>query len=195
MGFGGSFFSNNAGPQQDETTGYYVKTGPALQLNVGARIVKRFIPYLMYEHGFLGAGRRFDGGDSPSAAADLIGIGFRYIAGDVDSVGFLTDISVGARTITVKNGPDTYKISGLEFLRLGLGAEIRITTLFTLSPMAYISGGQMTDTQGQVTYSVQGSTDGITRPPYTSGTIPGYGQTSYVVVGIGCGAHFDIFGK
>ena len=53
----------------------------------------------------------------------------------------------------------------------------------------------MTDTQGNVTYSTQGSTDGITHPPYSSGTIPGYAQTNYFVVGIGCGAHFDIFGK
>ena len=33
-----------------------------------------------------------------------MGIGFRYIAGDVDSVGFLSDLSVGLRTISVTNG-------------------------------------------------------------------------------------------
>ena len=193
LGFGGNFYDNPQNGGTGETTGNFVKNGLSLGIDVGARLGKRYLPYVFLEHGFMGQGHRFEGSNATSAS-DLLGIGFRYTAGDVDSAGFLTDISIGIRTITIKNGGDTYKMQSLEIFRLGLGAEIRISTLFVLSPMATLSGGAMSDTDGHVTFSSEGSKDGITSPTYQDGKQIA-DQRGYIVVGIHCGAHFDVFGK
>jgi hypothetical protein len=191
LGFGGNFFQNEF--NEGETTGNYLKNGLSLGLDAGARLGKRYVPYIFLEHGFMGQGHRFEGSDTTSSA-DLLGVGFRYTAGDVDSAGFLTDLSIGIRTVTVRNATETYKMQSLEIFRLGLGAEIRISTLFVLSPMATLSGGAMSDTTGSITYSADGSHDGITKPLYENGKQI-QNQRGYVVVGIHCGAHFDVFGK
>jgi len=195
IGFGGYFYENEFG--QAETTGNFVQNGPAIELNVGARLGKRYIPYLLWEHGFMKQGHRFEGTDA-SASSDLLGIGFRYIAGDVDRAAFLSELSIGIRTITVKNGGETYKMSTWELFRLGLGAEIRLSKLFTISPMGHISSGVMNDSDGNITFSQQGSqdhtSDATRHPTFVNGQNIQSGR-GYVVVGIGCGAHFDFFGK
>ncbi len=193
LGFGGAFYQNEF--NEGETTGNFVRNGLSLGVDVGARLGKRYLPYVFLEHGFMGQGHRFEGSDATSSS-DLLGLGFRYTAGDVDSVGFLTDISVGMRTITVKGGGSTYKMSSLEIFRLGLGAEIRISTLFVLSPMATLSGGAMSDTESNshIAFSAEGSRDGITHPTYENGKQIS-NQRGYIAVGLQCGAHFDVFGK
>ncbi len=190
IGFGNSFFDNEQG--QPETTGNFVRNGLAAEIDVGARLGKRYTPYVFLEHGFMGKGHRFEG-TTATASSDLYGIGFRYTAGDVDSAGFLSELSVGVRTITVSNGSETYKMSGLEIFRLGLGAEIRISTLFVISPMAQLSGGTMTDTKGSITYAPNQG-DALTHPTFQNDQQI-IAQRGYLILGLGCGAHFDFFGK
>ncbi|AKU97456.1 hypothetical protein AKJ09_04120 [Labilithrix luteola] len=191
MGFGFSFFENRSG--HSETTGNFVGNGLAPQIDIGARISRRYIPFLFWEHGFLSKGHRFDG-DSASASTDYYGIGFRSLSGDVDSVAFLTEISIGKRVISVTNNGETYKMSGLEFFKLGLGAEIRVQTLFTIEPVFSIATGTLNDTEGSVRFSAEGSKDGITQPAFRNGeTIEN--PRAYVVLSLGVGIHFDLFGK
>jgi hypothetical protein len=186
MGFGFNWYRNADGT--NETTGNLVGNGVAPEIDVGARISHRYMPYLFFEHGLMLAGHRFDGDSEASASTDFYGIGFRFLSGDVDSVCFLSDIAVGKRVVTLKNGSGTYTMSGLEIFRLGLGAEIRVMTLFTLEPVLSISGGSLNDTEGNITFS-----DGK-KPPYTNGkTIDD--QRPYVMLSLGVGAHFDFFGK
>jgi hypothetical protein len=196
MGFGGYFYQNQdlpTSPGEGETTGNFAGNGPAIELDVGARLAKRYIPFLLFEHGFMAQGHRFTGSDA-TTSSDLLGVGLRMVSGDVDSAGFLGEISVGVRSITVKGNGQEYKMSALEIFRLGLGAEIRLATLFSLSPMAHISGGVMNDTDGTIAFSPDGSRDGRTAPTYTQGQNI-QNQRGYVMVAIGCGGHFDIFGK
>ena len=185
MGFGGSWYAIS--DQQDETTGNLVKQGPAFEFDVGAPLGRHYIPFVFVEHAFLGAGHNFEG-ISASATSDLYGVGLRSVSGDVDSVGLVTEITIGRRTVAVSSGNTTYSLSSIEFLKFGLGAEIRISTLFTLSPLAFIGTGQMNDSNGDVTYA-NGN-----HPVYTQGE-PVRASQTYVVIGIGVGAHFDIFGK
>ncbi|WP_394825072.1 hypothetical protein [Pendulispora albinea] len=191
LGFGGNFYRNQN--RELETSGNFVRSGPGLELNVGARLGRKYIPFLFWEHGFMRQGHRFEGSDATSSS-DLVGLGFRYIAGDVDRAGFLSELSIGIRTITVKKGGETYKMSGWEIFRLGLGAEIRLSKLFTISPMGHISSGVLNDTDGDITFSAEGSRDGLTHPTSIHGRGIQDGK-AYVVVSIGCGAHFDLFGK
>jgi hypothetical protein len=190
-GFGFNFFTNRS--SKSETTGNFVGNGPFGQLDIGARISHRYVPYLFWEHDFLPAGHRFDGA-SASATSDFYGIGFRMISGDVNSVGFLTDLSIGQRKVSVTNNDQTYTMSGLEIFKLGLGAEIRVSTLFAITPLFSISGGSMNDTKDTVRFSANGSGDGITEPAFKNGeTIDN--TRPYVVLSLGVGVHFDVFGE
>ncbi len=191
LGYGGYFYDNEQGKK--ESTGNFIGNGLAVELDVGVRLGKRYVPYVFIEHGFVAQGHRFAGSDATSAS-DMYGLGFRYTAGDVDSAGFLTELSVGIRTVSVSNAGQTYKMSAFEYFRLGLGAEIRISTLFVISPMAHLSGGAMDNTSGTVGFSADGSKDGIKEPTYRNNDNI-LTQRGYLIVGIGCGAHFDVFGK
>lgn len=192
LGFGNAFFENDL--RRPETTGNYLKSGPSLQLDIGARLSKRYVPYVGLEVAALPVGRRFDGTDA-HARSTFLGVGLRLIAGDVDTAGFVADLSFGIRTVTLTRGDDSYSMRALEIFRLGLGAEIRVAPRFTLSPMFQLSGGQMVGTDGRITYAA-GQGDGLAGPSFQGGTDiePGR-QMTYLVVGIGCGAHFDLFGR
>ncbi|MBX3218558.1 MAG: hypothetical protein KF850_41515 [Labilithrix sp.] len=192
VGFGFSFYENEGG--QPETTGNFLGNGVAPQIDVGARISYRYIPYLFWEHGFMGQGHRFDGSQARSST-DFYGIGFRYVSGDVDSVAFLTDLSIGKRVVSVSNGTQTYSMSGIEFFRLGLGAEIRVATLFALTPLFSISSGALNDSEGDVAFTCAPScADGVQGPTYKNGQVI-QSARAYVVLSLGLGIHFDVFGK
>ena len=186
MGFGFNWYQNKNGTS--ETTGSLVGNGMAPEFDLGARLSHRYMPYVFFEHGFLLAGHEFDGQQGASASTDFYGIGFRFLSGDADSVAFLSDIAIGRRVVTVKNNGQSFAMSGLEIFRLGLGAEIRVTTLFTIEPVLNISGGSLNDTEGTITLK-----DG-SEPPYKNGQTIDQARP-YVMLALGVGVHFDIFGK
>ncbi len=192
LGFGFSFYENERG--QPETTGNFVGNGVAPQIDVGARISYRYVPYLFWEHGFMAQGHRYEGSGARSAT-DFYGIGFRYVSGDVDSVAFLTDLSIGKRVVSVSNGSQSYLMSGIEFFRLGLGAEIRVATLFALSPLFSISSGALNDSEGDLPFRCSPKCgDGVQGPTYKNGQVI-QSARAYVVLSLGLGIHFDVFGK
>lgn len=190
--FGNSFFRNENG--QSEVTGNFIKPGLGTEVDLGVRLEKRYIPYVMYERYWsFGDGRRFQGIDSTSYG-QFYGFGFRYLFGNPDFVAGFTDLSFGRRVVGVTAGNDSYSMSTFEFLRLGLGAEIRLTSKLTLSPQITLSSGVMQGTSGRVTYAASRQGDGLVQPRYAGGaTIED--TTSYIVFGLGVGAHFDLFGK
>jgi hypothetical protein len=191
MGFGFSWYRNE--DQTSETTGNLVGNGLAPEVDVGARISHRYMPYLFWEHGFLPAGHRFAGEKDASGSTDFYGIGFRFLSGDVNSVSFVSDLAIGNRVVTVSNGGQTYKMSGLEYFRLGLGADIRVMTLFTIEPLLSVSTGSLNDTEGSVTFAPNQG-DGATHPRFQNGkTIED--ARRYVMLSLGVGVHFDLFGK
>jgi hypothetical protein len=192
MGFGFRFYEHSTGTDLvPETTGNFVGNGLATQLDLGARLAHKYVPYVFWEHGFLGQGHRFEGTNATSSS-EFYGIGFRF--GGADDVGFISDLSFGERIIRVSNGSDTYEMSGLEIFKLGLGAEFRLQTLFTLEIMGTVSGGSMTDTKGTVTYGAEGAKDGLTHPDFENGALIN-NQSTYVNLTLGVGMHFDVFGK
>jgi hypothetical protein len=188
---GALYISDAFSPSGIETTGNFVRPGLALEADVGVRLARRFIPYFALEVGLVGAGRRFEG-TATNAATTFTGLGFRYLAGDVDSVSFASDISLGFRRFQLSNASSTWTATAFELFRLGFGAEIRLSTHFTLSPMLTLSGGSVTETSGSIAFAPN-QPDGMTGPP-TNG-IPPAAQQSYFVIVLGCGAHFDLFGK
>jgi hypothetical protein len=190
--YGGSFYEYQVGSDRSqlETTGNIVRPGVALEVDIGVRLARRYVPYLFLEHGVMQKGRFFEGTDA-RVASDYLGIGFRTIFADPDEVGFVTDIALGVRTLSVSNATQSWSISALELFRFGLGAEIRVTSKFVLSPMFTVSTGSMSDTSGSISYA---STSAIQGPVFQNGASVTSSRV-YIVAGLGCGAHFELFGK
>jgi hypothetical protein len=196
LGFGGGFYGvpvGNPPVSSTEWTSDLVTPGPALQADLGVRLGYRFTPFVFYERAILGTGSRFAGDTGTSAYSELYGAGLRFVAGDVDSAAFLTEISIGERTVGVQANGSTFRMSGFEYFKLGLGAEIRLSNHLVLSPLASLSTGSMTNTSGTVLFSPAGSTDGNTRPPFENGASI-TDQRGYVMLSLTCGAHFDLLG-
>jgi hypothetical protein len=208
LGYGGGLYTNDASPPPGnpgiETTGNFVRNGLAIQADIGARLARRYIPYLTLEVGLMGAGHRFEG-TSTHALTTFVGVGFRFLAGDVDSTSFAGDIALGVRKFQLSNASGTWSISGLEIFRLGFGADVRVSSSVTFTPMITLSGGTLTDTSGTVNFapnqsdgqSVPSATDSTGRVvPFTGNQgIPAAYQQTYLAIVLGCGVHFDLFGK
>lgn len=195
LAFGGSLYVNNQATGTKETTGNILGPGAGLELDVGARLAKRYVPYLGLELGLVPPGHRFENDPSSvRAGTSFLGLGFRVVAGDVDTIAFVADLSLGRRTFSITSDGSTWTMSGFEFPRLGLGAEIRINSHFAVSPMITLSGGTMTDTSGSISFAPNQG-DLKTMPPFTgSGGIPSAAQASYYAVFLGAGMHVDLFG-
>ena len=202
LAYSGGLYVNNQQTGSIETTGNFVRPGLGLELDVGARLGKRYVPYLALELGVAGAGHRFD--SSTSASTSFLGVGFRYLAGNVDAVAFASDLSIGIRKFQVANASGTWTASGLEIFRLGLGAEVRVNNYFAVSPMITLSGGTLTDTSGSISFAPNQG-DGQTGPgtllqsgaflPFVQNqNIPSGAQTTYIAIVVGCGGHIDLFG-
>jgi hypothetical protein len=176
-----------------------IGSGALTEVDVGGRFGRKFLPFLFFAHFFAakGAASRvppprtstagivqptINDASVTSSSANLLGFGFRY-AFNPDKVGFLAELTFALRFVDVRFS-DGSKLSAQapgEF-RLGLGADIRISELLGLSPMAILSAGSYSD----VTVKYGGSgTD--------KSAIEDIGSHGYV--GLQLGGHFDLFGK
>ena len=148
-----------------------------------------------WSSGSSGAGHRFDE-TSTGAGTSFVGVGLRLLAGDVDNVSFASELSFGFRKLQVSNDTGTWSATAFEFLRLGLGAEIRLTSHFTLSPMLTVSGGTFTNTSGSIGFGPNQGDGQTGTPDYVNhGQITSGNQANYASFVLGCGAHFDLFGR
>jgi hypothetical protein len=191
LAFAGHFYENERGAR--ETTGNFLGPGLGAELDVGVRFAHRFVPYVFWERGFMTDGNRF-GGRDVRATNNFFGLGFRWTLGSPHDVGFLIDVGVGARSVSVSDDASTYRMRAFEIARLGVGTEIRMSRSFVLSPLVTLSSGTMGSSEGTIDYGPVGSRDGITRPRYTGGARIDETRT-YVVFSAGLGAHFDLFGR
>ncbi len=145
--FGGMYYTDpNTG--NEERVSSFVTNGIAPEVDLGARISRRYIPYLALELGFVGPGSRFPSAGRGRLPGPRTFVGSRlplprqaYPA----SVSFASDLSLGFRKFQVDSGGSTWTGSAFEFLRLGLGADIRFTDYFTISPMITLSGGSVSE--------------------------------------------------
>jgi hypothetical protein len=195
LAYGGGLFLDNPATQAQETVGNFVRPGLDLEVDVGARIDRRYIPYLVGELGVVGPGHRFEG-VSASAGTSFLGVGFRFLAGDVNSVTLVSDLSFGVRRFQVSSGGQTWSAMGLELFRVGVGVDWRLSDHLSVSPMLTLSGGSLSSMSGFVAYAPNQG-DGLTGTPtnFANGSIPGSSQSTYYAVALTCGAHYDLLSK
>jgi len=173
-----------------ETTGNIVKPGPVLQGDLGVRLFRRFVAYGFYERGFLTQGTLFRGTDA-TLASEYAGGGGRVIFGNPDRLGFVLDLALGVRTLSASGSTGRWHMRTLELFRFGLGAEIRLTDFFVLSPMFTVSTGAMSTASGDIRYAP--GTSVLDRPVYVDGAELAAART-YLIAGLVVGAHFDLLG-
>jgi hypothetical protein len=130
-------------------------TGGALvEGDVGVRFARSFILYGFWEHAWMGKGsdpawRMPDPGsnfgDQNSATTDYTGLGFRW-SSRPSSVGVLVDVGLGYRWFRERwSSGAKMDLQGFGEFRLGLGADVRVTRLFSLTPLLTISSGSFSD--------------------------------------------------
>ncbi|MBK7582426.1 MAG: hypothetical protein IPI67_19770 [Myxococcales bacterium] len=122
----------------------YASSGPLWEVDVGMRFTRNYNVFFTWERAALGkgsAGPDANGGQK-TGSSDYYAIGLRF-SSDADRVGFLTEIDLGWRRFKAEweDGTQLQMTEApLEF-RIGLGADIRVTPFFSLSPMVTLGAG------------------------------------------------------
>lgn len=164
----------------------YVAQGPALELDLGARVSRNYNIYGLWEHSWLGAGSATSAnqGQPDHAESDFLALGIR-VSTDPEQLGFVLDIAVGSRRMRAvwADGTELQMTDAPFETRLGIGADVRISESWSLSPMLSLGLGSF----GKVQWvnpdkSVQ------------SATQPGDVALTHGWVGIQMAAHVDAFG-
>ena len=122
----------------------YASSGPMFELDAGVRLSRAYTAFALWERAQLGAGSDNGGDDGKQdhAESDFWAVGLRA-SSNPDRLGFLTEVAVGyrrARTL-FKNDVE-YQFTDAPFeARLGLGAELRLNRLTSLSSLVTIGVG------------------------------------------------------
>lgn len=164
----------------------YVAPGPALELDVGARLARHYNLYGLWEHSWLGSGSATsaDRGQPAHADSDFFALGLR-VSTDPEQVGFMLDLAVGSRRMRAQWSDGTqlqFTEAPLE-TRLGIGADVRLNDSWSLAPLLYLGVGSF----GKVQWV---NPDGTVQ----KATQPGDIALSHGWVGLQMAVHVDAFG-
>lgn len=164
----------------------YASSGPMFELDAGLRLGRHYNVFVLWERASLGAGSedipalgKQTGGDT-----DFYAIGVR-ISSDPNKVGFLTEIDLGYRRARSQwdSGAELQLTQApLEF-RLGLGADIRLSKAFSLSPLVTLGVGSFGDAEWV-------NPDGSR----VDATTPGDRAAGHGWITLSLGGHVDLFG-
>ncbi len=162
----------------------FASSGPMFELDVGARLGRYYNVYLLWERASLGGGSEDVPtiGQSQSGETDYYAIGLRF-SSDPDKVGFLTDLSLGYRRFRAQwdDGTELQLTEAPLEMRIGLGADIRLTKAFSLSPLLTLGAGSF----GSAEWVAPDGTR-------TDATTPGDERAGHGWLTLQLGGHFDI---
>jgi hypothetical protein len=166
-------------------------SGPLVEGDVGARFGRNFILYGFWEHAWMGKGSDsvwrvpdpgYGYGDQNSATTDYPGLGFRW-SSRPNTVGVVIDVGLGYRWFRERWSSGTkIDLQGFGEFRLGLGADVRLTRIVSLTPLLTISSGSFSDRQ-------------LTIPGQGKGDIAGSSSGSHGTLTLSIGGNFDVIGS
>lgn len=162
----------------------YASPGPAAQIDIGARLGRRYNVFATWEHASLGTGNLDPDsfGGQQRGNTNLYGAGFRFST-NPDGLGFLLEIGVGYRDFHAywADGTELALTDSIFDGHIGLGADIRVNKWLSLEPMVVFGGGSFTTIE------------------FNGGTNQGHGMTAYDqeaqygTFSVQIGAHADVF--
>lgn len=166
----------------------YAGQGPMFELDVGARLARHYTLYALFEHARLGPASGeplVASGKQSESETDFFALGFR-VSTNPNSAGLLLDLAIGARRFrTIWNNGAELRLSDAPFeSRLGIGADIRLSRSFSLSPMFTVGVGSFAQADWV-------DSDDTIR----EATPEGASRMTHGWLTLQLGAHFDLFAK
>ncbi|HET9930772.1 MAG TPA: hypothetical protein VFQ35_08800 [Polyangiaceae bacterium] len=167
----------------------YARSGPLVEFDVGARLGRNYGVFGFWERTVFSAGTDtttfYGHGDQRGGTSDFWGAGVRATS-DADHVGFATELAVGYRRARMEWEDDSAIEATESFpeARFSIGADIRVSKTFSLSPMLSFGVGGF----GKVVFVDRNgkATDLIGN----EGSPDNHGWFELHV-----GGHFDVFGR
>jgi hypothetical protein len=163
----------------------FVSSGPVFELQLGARLSRNYNVFALWERAELGRGDGDTLGSPEDSSTDFWGVGLRA-SSDPDRVGFLTEVALGYRRARTefKDGSALELTEGVLEARIGIGADIRLSPTFSLSPMATAGVGSFGDVN-------RVSSDGVATD--LIGDLDEHDAHGWFTIGLG--AHVDLLGQ
>jgi hypothetical protein len=169
----------------DEVAG----SGPMFELDAGVRLARNYNLFLLWEHARLGSGDAFgeaqQGGDTNT---DFYAVGLR-VSSDADKLGLLTEIALGYRRFhaVFEDGSELQLTDAPFELRIGIGADIRLSPLASLTPLVTVGFGSYDDVTAVGGTGSSARRIVETAPPDLRAT---HGWVTFQL-----GGHFDLLGS
>lgn len=174
----------------------YASSGPSFELNVGARLGRNYNLFALWERGQLGDGDSFETGlhgGQTGGDTDFWAVALRANS-NPDRVGLAVEVALGYRRFraTWADGTELRFTNAPFEARIGIGAEIRLNELVTLSPMLTLGAGVFGNVERlAVQYDDDGNlvgTDIFEEPTFDA-------RAAHHWIGLGVGGHVDLFGR
>jgi hypothetical protein len=166
----------------------YASSGPMFEFDVGARLSRNYNVFALWERAQLGSGR----GDAQSSISgkadhgdtDFWGVGVRA-SSDPDHTGFVTELAIGYRRARSKydDGSQIQFTDAPFEARLGVGADIRLNHVVTLSPMFTLGVGSFGTIETVTNKGVKDETG-------VDDQADGHAWATFTI-----GGNFDVFGS
>jgi hypothetical protein len=166
----------------------YSTSGPMFELDAGVRLSRNYNLFALWERAQLGAGR----GDAASGIAgkadhgdsDFWGVGVRA-SSDPDRTGFVTELALGYRRARAvyDDGTEVQFTDAPFEARLGVGADIRLNRVVSLSPMFTLGVGSFDKIES------------VTRGGVTDITGSNAQADGHAWATLSIGGHFDLLGS
>ena len=141
----------------------YASSGPMFELDVGARLARNYAVFALWERAQLGGGKGDSLSSIPGKAdhgdTDFWGVGLRATS-DPDHTGFVTELAIGYRRARSKyDDGSQLQLTDAPFeARLGVGADIRLNRIVTLSPMFTLGVGSFGKVESVTKAGIQDET-------------------------------------
>lgn len=137
MNGAGSSYTLDGVPWRD-----YAAPGPMFELDAGLRFSRVYTLFALWERAELGSGDATTDGVPDGAESDFWAIGMRA-SSNPDRLAFVTEVAVGYRRARsfYTNGVEVQFTDAPFEARLGLGAELRLSRLTSLSSLVTIGVG------------------------------------------------------
>jgi hypothetical protein len=120
----------------------YASSGAMIELDAGLRLSRAYSLFALWERAELGSGDATSDGTPDGAESDYWAIGLRA-SSNPDHLAFVTEVAVGYRRARsfYTNGAEVQLTDAPFEARLGLGAELRLSRLTSLSSIVTIGVG------------------------------------------------------
>lgn len=164
----------------------YFSSGPAVELDAGARLARHYNLYALWERSWYSAG------DTTELApvhqnrgeSDFLALGIR-VTTTPDTLGFVLDIAVGTRRMRARweDGTELQLTEAPFETRLGIGADVRVDENWSFTPLIHLGLGSFGKMQWvRPNGTVQPAAD------------PSDVSLTHGWVGFQLGMHADVFG-